>query len=154
MYVNTNAQHVFINMTFIMSDHNAYFSNKRTYHKWRVSTISLLQTCTVYVLCTNKTCMVKYTVGHGIKWQYLASMTVRMNKSEMHIVASFHRLRNPFERLPKNAYNIHLNKNTDNYSKTCLRDHLSSETTSHVRPQFQCTNSFSYIFHLSSETTL
>ena len=41
-----------------------------------------------------------------------------------------------------------------NYSKTCLRDHLSSETTSHLRPQFGCTNSFSYIFNLSSETTL
>ena len=41
-----------------------------------------------------------------------------------------------------------------NYSKTCLRDPLNSETTSHLRPQFRCTNSLSCIFNLSSETTL
>ena len=31
---------------------------------------------------------------------------------------------------------------------------LSSETTSHEKPQFGCTDSFSYIFDLTSETTL
>ena len=31
------------------------------------------------------------------------------------------------------------------YSKTCLKDHLSSETTSHVRLQFGCTKFFLYI---------
>ena len=44
--------------------------------------------------------------------------------------------------------------NNFKYSKTCFRDHLSSETTSHLRPQFGCTNSFFYTSNLSSETTL
>ena len=34
------------------------------------------------------------------------------------------------------------------YSKTCRQRPLSSETTSHERLQFRCTNSFSYIFDL------
>ena len=40
------------------------------------------------------------------------------------------------------------------YSKTCHQRPLSSATTSLVRPQFGCTNSFFYVLDLTSETTL
>ena len=39
------------------------------------------------------------------------------------------------------------------YSKTCRQRPLSSETTSHERLQFGCTNSFSSLFNLTSKTT-